>query len=141
VIQFFLYSFIVLIIDIWKSHVYSPIYGLQSIKSRSCPYQNIEITLTRYRDLRDRILYANSLCTIIFIDIPYYSITIANKCISERTFGSKSDRSISIKRDNKAKNTQFECKGRGKYPSLVGFPDLVSNHRLHWRHILPPTAV
>ena len=89
------------------------------IKSRSCPYQNIEITLTRYIYLRDRILYANSLCTIIFIDIPYYSITIANKCISERTFGSKSDRSISIKRDNKAKNTQFECKGRGKYPSLV----------------------
>lgn len=89
------------------------------IKSRSCPYQNIEITLTRNRDLRDRILYANSLCTIIFIDIPYYSITITNKCISERTFGSKSDRSISIKRDNKAKSTKFECKGRGKYPSLV----------------------
>jgi hypothetical protein len=41
--------------------------------------RTIEITLTRNRDLRDRILYANSLCTIIFIDIPYYSITIANK--------------------------------------------------------------
>jgi hypothetical protein len=27
-ITVFLYSFIVLLIDIWKSHVYSPIYGL-----------------------------------------------------------------------------------------------------------------
>ena len=64
-------------------------------------------------------MYANSLCSIIFIDIPYHSITIANKCISEGTFGSKSDSSISIKRDNKAKSAKFEGKGRGKYPSLV----------------------
>jgi hypothetical protein len=91
------------------------------IKGRSYPYQNTEFTLTRYRDLRDRILYANSLCSIIFIDIPYYrySTTIANKCISKGTFGGKSDSSISIKRDNKTKNAKFEGKGRGKYPSLV----------------------
>ena len=80
------------------------------IKSRSCPYQNIEITLTRYRDLRDRILYADSLCTIIFIDIPYYSITIANKCISERTFGSKIDRSISKKETTKLKVLNLNVK-------------------------------
>jgi hypothetical protein len=40
------------------------------IKSRSYPYQNIEFTLTRYRDLRDRILYANSLCYIILYRHP-----------------------------------------------------------------------
>ena len=80
------------------------------IKSSSYPYQNIEFTLTRYRDLRVGILYANSLCSIIFLDIPYYSITIANKCISKGTFGSKSDSSISKNETIKLKVLNLKVK-------------------------------
>ena len=52
---------------------------------RKCTYQNIEETLTQYRNLKDQIKKANKHTQVLFVECPYYSITWWNsRHISEQ---------------------------------------------------------
>ncbi|CAG2223879.1 unnamed protein product [Mytilus edulis] len=51
----------------------------KTIQFRKSPYQNIEETLTQYRDLKQQIITTKPSATVLFIECPYYSITRANK--------------------------------------------------------------
>ena len=49
------------------------------IRVRNFPCQNVEYTLTEYRELRDKSIHVNRQSKIVFIECPYYSITKANR--------------------------------------------------------------
>ena len=49
------------------------------IKLRSYPYQNIELVLTEYRELKNEILKVNKYAKVLFIECPYYSIATDNR--------------------------------------------------------------
>ncbi|CAG2202746.1 unnamed protein product [Mytilus edulis] len=99
---------------------------------RNYPYQNIESILTGYRDLRDKILAKFKYVTIIFLDCPYYSITIFNKKIRDRE--EKKNKDKLDQNNNQTKSTNFSLvvkkykgtrivtkkdKNKRHYPALV----------------------
>ena len=43
------------------------------------PYQNVEYTLTEYREHREKNIHVNRQSKIVFIAYPYYSIIKANR--------------------------------------------------------------
>jgi len=49
------------------------------IKLRSYPYQNIELVLKEYRELKKEILKINKYAKVLFIECPYYSISKSNR--------------------------------------------------------------
>jgi hypothetical protein len=49
------------------------------IRVRNFPYQNVEYTLTEYRELRHKIIHVNRQSKIVFIECPYYSMTKPNR--------------------------------------------------------------
>jgi hypothetical protein len=48
------------------------------ITIKSYSYQNIEFTLTKYREFRDKLLRENHNTKIVFLECPYYSISRYN---------------------------------------------------------------
>ena len=55
------------------------------INLRDYPYQTIEDTLTKYRELKHRILQANRQAIVIFIERPYYSVIKTNKIKGDKS--------------------------------------------------------
>ena len=49
------------------------------IRVRNFPCQNVEYTLTEYRELRHKIIHVNRQSKIVFIECPYYSMTKPNR--------------------------------------------------------------
>jgi len=75
------------------------------ITIKSHPYQNIEFTLTKYREFRDKLLRENHNTKIVFLECPYYSISRYN--------------SRSKKCKDMNNNPTPLNKGKKHYPNLV----------------------
>jgi hypothetical protein len=86
------------------------------IKLRYYPYQNIELVLTEYRELKKEILRINRYAKVLFIEYPYYSISKSNRL--------RRGTNNSVRESNKNNNTIVRRNYNGrtkdrKYPQLV----------------------
>ena len=86
------------------------------IKLRSDPYQNIELVLTEYRELKKEILKINKYDKVLCIECPYYSISKSNRLrrgTNNRVRESDKNNNTIVMR-----NSNGQTKDR-KYPQLV----------------------
>lgn len=79
------------------------------IKLREFPYQNVELTLSEYRELKANILRVNRQAIVLYIECPYHSITRYNRERGKITDCNNNTVSITITPKHKGKH----------FPSLV----------------------